>query len=398
MKTSKSEEDLAMWRRRLTAIGDNLRALSDADLVSNARSRLNGVSHPLSGDTRRRVEAALCGLEQLWEIYLAVVRVIDGAEALVRRNSFLRSTEPELLLLMRGCCVEMPTSTIPWMERDLLHGVDSVERLTLAQAVDRMQVGFAEARATLRQFEHANALVNTRLETLMAQANELDQRAWAVGGIDPLGFSQEALASSLQADPFGSLALLDRMSLSVTRQCVEVSRVEQTRLAVQSAWQAASTRLEGLVQLVNRSRTAMQSCSDNMGTPRGLVEPLDARTLRDLQDWLRTIGHCQEQGRWEAAEIGLARWQAAYELLYAREASAYATNRGPLDEKMALLGKLHAIRAKAGHSPNQSPLRDGRLQKLLDRTQDSLNTQPLDLAQARQLVSACETIVFASRI
>jgi len=388
MKTSRSEVDLAMWRRRLTAIGDNLRALSDADLVSNARSRLNRASHPLSGDTRRRVEAALCGLEQLWEIYLAVVRVIDDAEALVRRNNFLRSTEPELLLLMRGCCVEMPLSTIPWMERGLLHGVDSVERLTLAKSVDRMQVGFVEARATLIRFEQANAQVNTRLQTLMAQANDLDQRASAVGGIDPLGFSQEALASGLQADPFGSLALLDSMSLSVTRQCVEVSRLEQTRLAVQAAWQAASTRLEGLMQLVHRSRAALQACSDNIGAPRGLVEPLDARTLRDLQDWLKAIGHCQEQGR----------WQAAYELLYAREASAYATNRGPLDEKMALLGKLHAIRAKSVHSPNQSPLRDGRLQKLLDRTQDLLNTQPLDLGQARQLVSACETMVFASRI
>lgn len=398
MKTSKSEEDLAMWRRHMIAIGDNLRALSDADLVSDARSRLNGASHPLSGDTRRRVESALHGLEQLWEIYLAFVRVIDDAEALVRRNNFLHNTGRDLLRLMRGSCVEMPTSTIPWMERDLLHGVDSVERLTLAKALDRMQVGFAEARATLLQFEHANTQVNTRLQTLMAQANDLDQRANAVGGVEPLGFSETALASSLRADPFGSLALLDRIGLSVTRQCNEVSRVEQARLAAQSAWQAASERLDSLMELVDRSRAAMQCCGASIGTPSGLVEPVDARTLLDLQAWLTTIGHCQEQGRWDAAKVGLARWQVAYELLNARETSAYAANRSPLDEKTALLGKFHAIRAKAGNCPSRRSSRDGRIQQLLDRTQALLNARPLDLAEARQLVSACETIVFASQI
>lgn len=387
-----------MWRRRLTAIGDNLRALSDAKAVRDARSRLNGTSHPLSGDTRRRVEAALCGLEQLWEMYLAVVRVIDDAEVLVRRNTFMRNTDRDLLLLMRGCCVEMPPSTIPWMKRDLLHGVDSVERLTLANAVDRMQAGFAEARATLLQFEHANAQVNTRLETLMAQALDLDQRANEVGGVEPLGLSEVALASSLQADPFGSLALLDRMALSVTRQCMEVKRVEQMRLAAQSAWEAASARLDSLIELVDRSRAAMQSCGVSIGAPSGLVEPADACTLLDLQVWLRTIGHCQEQGRWEAAKVGLARWHAAYELLNVRETSAYAANRVLLDEKTALLGKFHAIRAKASRCPSWRSSRDGRFQQLLDRTQASLNALPLDLPLARQLVSACETIVFASRI
>jgi len=393
--TSKRERELTLWRNRLTTMGHNLTALSDAEPTHAVKSRLVDTLHPLTGVTRDRVEQTLQSLGYLWDVYLAVARVIEDAEGLVRKNSFLRNTESDLDALLDGLSVSLPPCGIPLMARALLEGPESFEAVTLTQAVDAMQAEFAKARSTLLQVTQASEHSAGRLAALVTEAQNLDQRASLIGGVELLALSQKALESRLNVDPLACAEQLDRFEELVDRRRGELDRLEQDSLAVLLALRHAQECQRALADLVERSRAAVEDCRRCIADPAGLVEPAGAQSLSNLGEWLKTLGRCHDQGQWQSVKVGIGRWQSECDRRATQETRAYAINRALLDEKTALRGKLRALQAKAGSLAACRPSADDRLAALLERAQVVLHARPLNLTQGRRLIAACETMLFS---
>jgi hypothetical protein len=79
--------------------------------------------------------------------------------------------------------------------------------------------------------------------------------------------------------------------------------------------------------------------------------------IGELSDWLATLDTAWQEGRWQAARIGLNRWLDTGRQYLSDERSALAANTAPTELRAELKGRLAALKMKArvrGVAQNES--------------------------------------------
>jgi len=376
------------------SIQTNLLELDD----SFGKQMLAGAA--LTGESKRRWEAAAADLAALWETFTTYAAVVDQAAGLLAGAR--RSSDRELAqitTLLTGASVEV-TRSVPLARRDLTETGRS--RLSLAAAVREMRrsfdgVGDVVAAAESVWNETADGLseIGAELDAAKKQLGDTgdDEAAAALAAAgDELG----RLRDLLNADPLalwqgGSvdtarLGRLRKQAAAAAARAAEIARVRadaQRRIAAAAAAvSAASAAFADAVAA--RDRAAARIAAAELPPPPAEAVGLDVR--------LAALDKLKAAGRWGrlAEELDTIEAQAAAAGQRCRDTQQAAA--ALLDRRNELRGLLDAYQIKAARL---GAAEDSELSRLYDQAHELLWTAPCDLAAAAAAVTRYQQATLA---
>ena len=354
----------------------------------------------LTGESKRRWEAAAADLAALWETFTTYAAVVDQAAGLLAGAR--RSSDRELAqitTLLTGASVEV-TRSVPLARRDLTETGRS--RLSLAAAVREMRrsfdgVGDVVAGAESVWNETADGLseIGAELDAAKQQLGDTgdDEAAAALAAArDELG----RLRDLLNADPLalwqgGSvdtarLGRLRKQAAAAAARAAEIARVRadaQRRIAAAAAAvSAASAAFADAVAA--RDRAAARIAAAELPPPPAEAVGLDVR--------LAALDKLKAAGRWGrlAEELDTIEAQAAAAGQRCRDTQQAAA--ALLDRRNELRGLLDAYQIKAARL---GAAEDSELSRLYDQAHELLWTAPCDLAAAAAAVTRYQQATLA---
>jgi hypothetical protein len=354
----------------------------------------------LTGESKRRWEAAAADLAALWETFTTYAAVVDQAAGLLAGAR--RSSDRELAqitTLLTGASVEV-TRSVPLARRDLTETGRS--RLSLAAAVREMRrsfdgVGDVVAGAESVWNETADGLseIGAELDAAKKQLGDTgdDEAAAALAAAgDELG----RLRDLLNADPLalwqgGSvdtarLGRLRKQAAAAAARAAEIARVRadaQRRIAAAAAAvSAASAAFADAVAA--RDRAAARIAAAELPPPPAEAVGLDVR--------LAALDKLKAAGRWGrlAEELDTIEAQAAAAGQRCRDTQQAAA--ALLDRRNELRGLLDAYQIKAARL---GAAEDSELSRLYDQAHELLWTAPCDLAAAAAAVTRYQQATLA---
>ena len=354
----------------------------------------------LTGESKRRWEAAAADLAALWETFTTYAAVVDQAAGLLAGAR--RSSDRELAqitALLTGASVEV-TRSVPLARRDLTETGRS--RLSLAAAVREMRrsfdgVGDVVAAAESVWNETADGLseIGAELDAAKKQLGDTgdDEAAAALAAAgDELG----RLRDLLNADPLalwqgGSvdtarLGRLRKQAAAAAARAAEIARVRadaQRRIAAAAA--AVSAAAAACADAVAaRDRAAARIAAAELPPPPAEAVGLDVR--------LAALDKLKAAGRWGrlAEELDTIETEAAAAGQRCRDTQQAAA--ALLDRRNELRGLLDAYQIKAARL---GAAEDSELSRLYDQAHELLWTAPCDLAAAAAAVTRYQQATLA---
>jgi chromosome segregation ATPase len=389
MATQMSREQAAAAVAEATAERDSIQAnLLDLD-GSFGKRMLAGAA--LTGESKRRWEAAAADLATLWEIFNAYAAVVDKAAELMAGARRLSDRElAQLTTLLTGASVEL-TRQKPLGRRGLTETGRS--DLTLAAALQEMKRAFASgadvvAAAESVWNETADGLseIGTQLAATKQQLGDLsdDELTGALAAAeDELGQLRDVLNSDPLALWHGDgvdttrLERLRKQSAAVAARAADIARL---RADAQRRIAAAAAAVAAVTAAGEDAATARERAEAKIAAA-GLPPPAEAA---GLEARLAALDKLKTAGRWArlAAELDTIEAEAAAATQRCREAQRAAEALlGRREELRGLLGAYQAKAARLGAAENTE------LSTLYGQAYDLLWTAPCDLAAAAAAVT-----------
>ena len=354
----------------------------------------------LTGESKRRWEAAAADLAALWETFTAYAAVVDQAAGLLAGAR--RPSDRELAqvtTLLTGTSVEV-TRSVPLGRRDLTETGRS--RLTVAAAVREMRRAYASVSDVVAA---AESVWNETADGLSEIGAELDaaKKQLGDGGDDEVASALAAagdelgrLRDLLNSDPLalwqgGSvdtarLGRLRKQAAAASARAAEIGRVradaQQRITAAAAAVSAAAAAFTDAAAA--RERAAARIAAAELPPPPTETAGLDVR--------LAALGKLKAAGRWSrlAAELDTIEAEAPAATQRYRDAErAAAALLGRRDELRGLLDAYQIKAARLGAAE------DSELTRLYDEAHELLWTAPCDLAAAAAAVTRYQQATLA---
>ncbi|HEY5357972.1 MAG TPA: hypothetical protein VIJ82_09855 [Streptosporangiaceae bacterium] len=354
----------------------------------------------LTGESKRRWEAAATDLAALWEVFDAYGAVVGKAAGLLagaRRPSGRELAQ--ITTMLNGPSVEL-TRTVPLGRRDLTETGRS--DLTLAAAVREMKRAFASvadvvAAAESVWNEAADVLseIGTKLAAAKEQVRDLGDdevtSALAAAG-DELGHLRDVLNSDPLALWQGGrvdTSQLERLRKQVAAAVARAADLARLRTDTQRRISAAAAAVVAATAawedaVAARHRTAAKIAAADLPPPPAAAAGLDMR--------LAALDKLKAAGRWArlAAELDTIEAEAAAAVQRYRDAERLAAALlGRRDELRGLLGAYQAKAARLGAAE------DTELTERYQQARDLLWTAPCDLAAAAAAVTRYQQAILA---
>jgi hypothetical protein len=361
---------------------------------------LSGAS--LTGESKRRWDAAATALAALWDTYTAYSGVIDKAADLLAASRE-RDLAP-VTALLSGRAVRLVAAPAPLGRRDLAD--TGVQEVTLTSAVARMRRDFAAVSEVVTAAETvwgevgglldaaggdlgrattlAAGLSDAALAEAVAEAASAVSQQRATLNSDPLSLWQEGPdGHSGQADTSGASRARDQAA-AVTAKVAEVAAVRDSArqridalaasaATATAAWKdALDARQRAAVKIAEEFLPALPASTAASGLARGELE-----ALVSAGQWQRLSEQVDRAERDLVAQI--ASYRATAE-------AADAT----LGRREELRGMLQAYKAKAARL---GAAEDLGLSEIYEAARNMLWTAPCDLGAAADAVAAYQQAI-----
>jgi hypothetical protein len=194
--------------------------------------------------------------------------------------------------------------------------------------------------------------------------------------------------SKLQSDPLNAatgaqdriLPLLDRVEHGVEIR-------ERLLQQIAGGLSAAHGKLDNLAALHQEAVDASAEARQKIAGAESLPAPLPADKVEALRVWLGRLETRYHEGILEPVAIGLRNWNTAAENCVSEEGAIRDANRGPLDARNELRGRLDALKAKARA---YGVAEDDGLVELAQEAEKLLYQRPAVIDRAAALVKAYE--------
>jgi hypothetical protein len=354
----------------------------------------------LTGESKRRWEAAAADLAALWETFTAYAAVVDKAAELLAGAR--RSSDRELAqitTLLTGASVEV-TRSVPLARRDLTETGRS--RLTVAAAVREMRRAFASVSDVVAVAESVWNATADGLSEIGAELDAAKQQVGdtgddeAAGALAAAGDELGRLRDLLNADPLAlwqggsaDTARLDRLRKQAAAAAARAAEIGRVRADAQRRITAAAAAVSAAAgafadAVAARDRAAARINAAELPPPPAETAGLDVR--------LAALDKLKAAGRWSrlATELDTIETEAAAAGQRCREVQrAAAALLGRRDEQRGLLDAYQIKAARLGAAE------DSELSKLYDEAHELLWTAPCDLAAAGAAVTRYQQAILA---
>jgi len=363
----------------------------------------------LTGETKRRWDAATADLTRLWEIFTAYSAVVDrAAEMLPGARRAAARVLTDITAILNAPSVRLPGGSSPVAQGNITGTAEQL--VTMAEAVREMR----------RLFAGVADVVNAAETVWNALADQLQQVADDLGAAKEraAGIEDDALAGALavaEADLAQLRAMVtgDPLPLwhpsGVNTGQVNTGQVDTARLGrLRERAAAAASRAAELAALradsdqriavvtaaVTTARDAWQDAMSARERAAAKIAgaPATPPDVHGLAQRLAGLADLRAAGRWSrlAAELDQLEGQAAAAARDCRDVERQAA--ALLDRREELRGLLGAYQAKAARVGGAE---DSMLEYRYDRARNLLWTAPCDLSAAAAAVTGYQQAVLA---
>jgi hypothetical protein len=382
-------------------------ALSERDAIQANLLELDGsfgkrllAGAALTGQTKRRWDAAAATLATLWQVYSAYSAAVDRAAEAVAGRLGPRELAA-VTALLTGPSVQLASGPAPLAGRDLADS--GREELTLVTAVARMRRAFASVTEVVAAAEQVWTEMAGRLDTISAELDRVTRLTTTLNDeavTGNLAASQAGLArqrDTLNADPLSlwqgstvDVAPADRLAERVTSIAARVDELVRLR-------DEARDRIAEVTAAADRARAARDDAVAAWRQAAAKIAPEamppPPGDLADLSGRLAGLDALLAAGRWIrlSSELHLLERElavAATKFIDTERAVVALMNRR--DELRGLLDAYQAKAARLG------AVEDTGLAERYDRARDLLWTAPCDLAAAADAVTGYQQAVLAA--
>jgi hypothetical protein len=389
------DDSLAAWNSRLGAAAQNLMDL-EAEPVYQQITGSGGMAKlRIAGATAARVEPALGAMVTVFRHFSLLNQTIQRADLLRRNLPTLFGSEQKLREideLLNGASIHLPPVTVPLEQRTLLSGVQDVECISPGDLLAAMVKAFQAAKDVVVAVDGAWHNLGLTLDRAGARIGSLRARALALGETPPAELETaertlQEIRAKILADPLGASADLDAQLLAVVAR-VEAGLEERERIRreVAGGLNAARGQLDTLTALHRDSVAAFMEVREKL-TGCGAPSPQADETVDGLRQWLDRLEKKHSEGLGDAMAVGLRNWNAAAEECVSKERSACIANRGLLEARNELRGRLDALKAKARA---YGVAEDDGLREAARQAEALLYTRPTPLDRAAAAVTGYE--------
>ena len=354
----------------------------------------------LTGESKRRWEAAAADLATLWEIFTAYAAVVDKAAELLagaRRPSGRELAQ--VTAMLSGASVEL-TRPVPLARREVTETGRS--DLTLTAAVREMKRAFASVADVVAAAESVWNETADGLSEVGANLAAAKEQAGDLGDDEvtsTLAAAEDELArlrDTLNSDPLAlwhgggvdttRLERLRGQAAAVVARAADIARLRadaQRRIAAAAAAVAGATTAWQDAAAA-RDRAAAKIAAADLPPPAAEAAGLDIR--------LAALDKLKAAGRWArlAAELDTIEAEAA--AATARDRDAERAAAALLARRDELRGLLDAYQAKAARL---GAAEDTELAARYQQASDLLWTAPCDLAAAAAAVTHYQQAILA---
>jgi hypothetical protein len=394
MKNGLVEQWVQTWQDQLATISRNITDLAEAEFARRIKNRMRGFSTPAyRGRTLEQSKTAFAALDSLLGDYLLLDSVVTQAANLAKRQGIFQSYEEEVRALLHGPSVRLPEVHIPLTSRGLLDSATKSDAVTPSVLLEAMKAAFERANLLLNEIDAAETASGAYQQNLGREADALN--AWAAKlGLMP---KAEVLAqvADAQADPLSAAAELEQLELRFDNWRKELEQAEQAHQALRDGLVRGNAGLDALEDLSSRSRLAIDETRLRVAGSHDFLEPASREARATHRAWLTRLDETVAAGRWDAARIGLERFEASIESQLNAERAAYTHNRKRLDELTELTGRFKALREKARIVFRRGAAASDSLQDMQAAIEATLGGKPTNLPLLHKQVGAYETTLLA---
>jgi hypothetical protein len=382
---------LEAWDGRLAAIADNLLWLkSDSTYLSLKGADANSPIRA-AGKTAHYAEQALCAVPVIFDRFNLLHSTVDKAKKLREGLPAIFGGEQkvtEIERLLYGKSIQLPAAADSG-QRSLLSGAPGSDCVAPGEMLEAMVKAFAAARDAVLAVEHAwrelaegieqaeAAVQRCRHLTSEADGELSAEVGAALGAIEA---KLRAIRECVGSDPLGALDMLRK---DVEPALAGVARAIETAVKIRDELLQAHSRLDELTVLHRESLATIAEARVAIADPE-VAAPIAEEKLERLREWLHQLDHSRKQGRSATLEAGVKHWRESAEKCIAQEKSARAANRGQLEMRQELRGRLDALKAKArARGVAEHP----EIVQLAEQGRQLLAVRPTDLKKAAETVT-----------
>jgi hypothetical protein len=368
------DQQLSLWEAQVARVKANLDLLEQTPSYAFIAGGLK-----LTGRTQREIVEPILAARELTDQYdmlagqVARARLLRGSlRGFLPQSRFLppnKDTLREIDRLLNQPCVPLPARQIALAHRNLLDDPTAASQLSLRQLVELMVPAFAAARDAVTRYDQVMAELTPALRTADQQLATLTDKA---GGLGPPALAEiDRVRSTLAGVRHQALDDPLEVQMDFERELQQPLQALTEKLAGLEREQAETREAFGRAQ-ARQERAARAS-------------DVDAAQVADLDEWLRSIARTLQSGEYTAARIGLQRWTAAADPVYAAE-----------EQRQEQLALLKALRIMAQRRRERGRALDPDLDAIALEAESVLRCRPADLSRARQLVERYQQGVTAT--
>jgi hypothetical protein len=393
------DKALAQWEDRLSSAAHNLFDLQNDPTYQCLTGTAGAPKTLLTGVTASRVSPALNTIGTLFQCFDLLRCTIDRAVQLRRDLPSLfggDQKEREIVQLLFGKSVRLPTDQIPMAHRSLLTGADDQGCISPDELLKSMVKAFESARDGVMAIDLAWRNLGTSLGDATRQAQSLrsDLQSLEEGEVTELDQVEHALGlrrAQVQSDPLGtSLDLESTILPALDRLRTAVEGRVQLKAKTEDGLLAAQAKLQGLRDLQHDASEAWTEAKDKITGAGQLPPPLPEDKIEALREWLDRLREKFDGGMLRPVAFGLQNWNSAAGSCVSDVQKIHAANSAPLELRQELRGRLNALKAKA---QAYRVAEDAGLMALATEAEGLLYTRPTPIDRAAEAVTRYQSLL-----
>jgi len=388
------DHQLKAWQASIDVVAQNLTDLRALPVYQRLSGSPGFEKARLTGETATKVDAALDLMCQLFEHLDRLYLILNDAKHVRRDLPSLFGAEDKLReidRLLNTASIDLPSITTPVASRDLLSIPVTERKIEPRALLEMMMQAFDQARSIVVEIEDTwrgldMTITRAELEIVDFKEKMIPPPTELLGAEARI----KQIRKEIDQDP---LKARSAFTTSIEPLLARLRKeLEEAVRAQNEARQGLEKARDAFRKLVDTNTQAVAAAGDSQTkvAPNDLAAlrtPVDQATMDALGKWLDTLGAKINEGLAKPVLVGLDRWKVQAAQAARTADLALAANRGPINERRELRGRLQALKAKAQAMglAEQTELSD-----LATRASKLLYDRPTPLTEARDLVRQFE--------
>lgn len=380
---------LSQWKTYLTNISSNLMELSDQMDFQLIKSRAKDSTNGYTGMTKIRADQCIEVLGRLWRYFSLLSEVIDKANNLYSKNSFLNNTENEVKRILESSTIIIETERIAINDRNLLGNENNEKKATPKELLNYMQQSFEELCKNVVEISKASESIEARLNNIKIDINKLNSTAKSLGVNDFPIFNTEKIMK-IEQDPLQGTIELDKLVYDLEKYRASIRILEREYNNLISTLSRIKEMLSEMSNLSEKSKHTITEARKVFGATKNIYPTISIEVLLSLQDWLSVLEDKLALGNLKAVAVGAAKLENECLLKLNLERENYIYNSREYNEWLDLKGQFKALSAKLEVLKAKGVLFNPTLNEIIRETELALYANLVDLDKCRILVRKFE--------